>query len=57
MNPQPHAPPSATDTVRPIRMGLIGCGAVASYGHLPAIAATPGLELVAVCDPDSHRLQ
>ena len=29
----------------------MGCGVVADYGHLPAIAATPGLELAAVFDP------
>jgi predicted dehydrogenase len=35
-----------------IRLGVIGCGVVASYGHLPAIKATPGLELHAVMDTD-----
>jgi len=39
-----------------IRVGLIGCGAVASYGHLPAIVATPGLSLHAVLDTDPARL-
>ncbi|MDX1933641.1 MAG: Gfo/Idh/MocA family oxidoreductase [Capsulimonadales bacterium] len=34
------------------KIGLIGCGAVADFGHLPAIAETPGLELVAVVDPN-----
>lgn len=29
----------------------MGCGVVADYGHLPAIKATPGLDLVAVFDP------
>lgn len=38
------------------RVGLIGCGAVAQYGHLPAILATPGLDLAAVCDVDPDRL-
>ena len=44
------------DDKPPLRIGLIGCGRVASYGHLPAIAATPGLELSAICDPDVDRL-
>jgi len=33
------------------RIGVMGCGVVADYGHLPAIVGTPGLELVAVFDP------
>jgi predicted dehydrogenase len=33
-----------------IKVGLIGCGTVAQYGHLPTIAATPQLELVAIAD-------
>jgi predicted dehydrogenase len=37
----------------PARHCLIGCGTVASYGHLPGIAANPDLlRLVAVCDID-----
>ncbi len=39
-----------------IRVGLIGCGAVASYGHLPAIMDTQGLTLHAVMDTDPARL-
>ena len=33
------------------RIGLMGCGVVAGYGHLPTILATPGLALAAVYDP------
>lgn len=39
----------------PYRIGLMGCGIVAGYGHLPAIAQTPGLSLHAVYDPDGAR--
>jgi predicted dehydrogenase len=39
------------------RIGLMGCGAVATYGHLPTIQATAGLELVALFDPSVERLQ
>lgn len=39
-----------------IRLGLMGCGAVATYGHIPAIQQTPGLTLKAVHDPDSARV-
>jgi predicted dehydrogenase len=38
------------------RIGLMGCGTVAGYGHIPAILATPGLQLAAVFDPDDKRL-
>lgn len=40
----------------PHRVGLVGCGAVAGYGHLPAILAEPGLDLVAVGDISPERL-
>lgn len=39
------------------RIGLIGCGAVASYGHLPAIKEVPELELFAILDPDAGNLE
>jgi predicted dehydrogenase len=35
-----------------IKIGLMGCGAVARYGHLPAIQECEELELFAVYDPD-----
>lgn len=35
----------------------MGCGTVAGYGHLPAIVATPGLELVSLFEPDTVRGQ
>lgn len=38
------------------RIGLMGCGAVASYGHLPAIQAVRELRLHALFDPDRERL-
>ncbi|MBI5832504.1 MAG: Gfo/Idh/MocA family oxidoreductase [Armatimonadetes bacterium] len=37
-------------------IGLMGCGVVADYGHLPAMARTDGLECVALYDPDAVRL-
>jgi predicted dehydrogenase len=40
-----------------IKIGLIGCGTVATYGHLPAIVDEPQLELCAVCDPDARRAE
>ena len=38
-----------------IRLGIMGCGHVADYGHIPAIKSIPGLELVSVFDPNSKR--
>jgi predicted dehydrogenase len=39
-----------------IRLGLIGCGVVASYGHIPAILDTPGLTLESIMDVDPAPL-
>jgi predicted dehydrogenase len=39
-----------------IRLGLMGCGVVASYGHVPAIHRTAGAKLVSIFEPDSARL-
>lgn len=38
-----------------MRFGVIGCGIVAEWGHLPTIAALPEAELVAVADLDLER--
>jgi len=43
--------------VRKTRFGLIGCGTVACYGHIPALLSIPDLvELVAVADVNEERL-
>lgn len=39
-----------------IRIGLMGCGTVAQYGHLPVIKASPEFELHAVFEPNAERL-
>ena len=38
------------------RIGIMGCGVVASYGHLPALVETPGLELASLYDPNPEQL-
>lgn len=38
------------------RVGLMGCGVVAGYGHLPALKANPDLDLVSIFEPDAGRL-
>ncbi|CAM3307024.1 Gfo/Idh/MocA family protein [Occultella aeris] len=43
-------------TERRRRVGLVGCGEVAGYGHLPALLRAERLELVGVCDLSTDRL-
>lgn len=38
------------------KIGLMGCGAVAKYGHLPAIQESEGLEPFAIYDPNEANL-
>ncbi len=38
-------------------VGLIGAGAVAQLGHLPAYADLPGVRVTAVCDSDPDKLR
>ena len=38
------------------RVGLIGFGSIAEYGHLPALQGFPGVEVVAVSDLSPARL-
>lgn len=38
-----------------IKIGLIGCGNIAEYGHIPAIQQVPGLQLYALYDRDFSR--
>lgn len=35
---------------RPVRIGLLGCGLIAQYAHLPALKKADGVELAAICD-------
>lgn len=39
-------------TASPLRLGILGCGAVACSHHLPALRKVAGAELVALADPD-----
>jgi predicted dehydrogenase len=41
--------------VTPLRLGIVGCGAVAELYHLPAVAASPDVRLVALADPRLER--
>lgn len=42
---------------KPIRIGLIGAGTVADYGHLPAISRATDIELVMVADISRSHLK
>ncbi len=35
---------------KPVRMGLLGCGTIAQFAHLPALARARKVKLVAICD-------
>ena len=39
------------------KIGLMGCGTVAGYGHLPAIRSVEELELVSIFDPNEENLR
>jgi predicted dehydrogenase len=39
-----------------VRIGVMGCGVVSDYGHLPAIHDMDGIELVSLFDPDPARV-
>ena len=40
-----------------VRIGVIGCGSIAQYRHLPEYAASKEVELVAVCDSVEDRVK
>ncbi len=40
-----------------VKLGLVGAGTVADYGHLPAIAASPAVELLMVADISRQNLK
>jgi predicted dehydrogenase len=52
---------SAASTIRPtnqpVRIGVIGAGAVTGYHHVPGIRLDPRAELVAICDADAALVE
>jgi predicted dehydrogenase len=46
-----------TPTLKPIRVAVIGAGAIARYAHVPHSQAVPGVEVVAICDVNEARAQ
>ncbi len=47
--------PLRTVSQGPVRVGVVGCGVVADYGHIPAIHRCDLAKLVAFADPDEKR--
>lgn len=41
---------------QPVRIAIIGAGAVADYHHVPGIKLDPRAKLVAICDPNEQLL-
>ena len=41
--------------MKKIRVGVIGCGSIAKYRHLPEYQVNPNVELTAVCDINQQR--
>jgi predicted dehydrogenase len=40
-----------------VRLGIIGCGAITENAHLPATLSSPLIEVTALSDPNSARLE
>jgi predicted dehydrogenase len=47
----------AQESREPVRIGLIGAGAIAQLAHLPVIEKMRGARLVAICDNDRAKAQ
>lgn len=47
--PRPSSPP--------VRVAIVGAGAVSDYHHIPALHLDPRAELVAICDADAGLLE
>ncbi len=41
----------------PLRIGVIGAGAIATLGHIPGFSKLPNVQVVAICDTNRQRAQ
>jgi len=39
----------------PVRVVVVGAGAIAQVAHLPALRRLPGVEVSAICDSDAAK--
>jgi predicted dehydrogenase len=46
---------ATSDRSTPLRVGIVGCGAVAELYHVPALLASRDIDVVACVDPDVER--
>src|SRR5208282_3663439 len=50
-----NGPYGAVGMTEPIRMAILGCGAITRGDHIPAVSAHPDVQLVALVDTDLPR--
>lgn len=43
--------------MKKVKVGLVGVGSVAHWGHIPAYQKDPRAEITAICDINEHRLE
>jgi predicted dehydrogenase len=43
--------------ITPVKIGVVGAGAIAIYGHIPSFQAAPGAQVAAICDTNLERAQ
>src|SRR5437867_1443888 len=53
----PGRPGPGTQVNDPIRVGVLGAGAIAQVAHLPVLRRLPGVEVAAICDNDVGKAQ
>lgn len=41
----------------PFRIGVVGAGAIATFGHIPAFQHVPNVQIAAICDTNLERAQ
>src|SRR5205807_7234784 len=41
----------------PVRVAVVGAGAIAQVAHLPVLRKLPGVEVAAICDNDVSKAQ
>jgi predicted dehydrogenase len=43
--------------MKPIKIGIVGAGGVAQWGHIPSLQGIPGVEVAALSDPNKEKLE